>query len=380
MNDLPENAVKQENDIINNHIIIPFNMEITPIKKIILVNFDKNPEEIYFGLELQYLVTKNEGSGYRLIAYRNDKYVDVYDEESLHIQDVGSFEVCENGLANFRKVTFSKIGFEMSGEGIQVEFALADYLGREIDVTIKENCKKKSRLFDLIAPIGVSSIKPVILPVFAMYQFNLVRKRGTEFSIKINGKSIKPDPFLVPFPKDGQFRYFTRYGYDCELVEFGKEREETLQLLEVKDSIVKQDGLISEFQYENGSYKLKAMSFEESKHRFKLNFMEAFPNIIHMGDTAIQGTWQMEMDTSMGDISGDYKITKKDNVVQIELIPSKGWTVTNHMLLTKIMLGKKSVFRNWPKTYCYKQVINLNTRESRCFWERINFERKDKYI
>jgi hypothetical protein len=265
---------------------------------------------------LQYLVTKKEGSGYRLIAYRNDKYVDVYDEDSLKIQDVGSFEVCLNGLANYCKVSFSKVSFELSKEGLQAEFALTDYKGRRIDVTIKEHSKKKSRALDLIAPIGVSSIKPVLFPVYAMYQFDLVRKRNTEISIQINGKSIIPDPFLVPFPKDGQFRYFTRYGYDCELIDFGKERKEILPFYEMNNSnIIKHDGLISSFQYDNGTYKLKSMAFEKSEHQFKLHFTEAFPDIVKMDNVTVKGLFRMEMDTSMGEISGEYSVTKKGNIV-----------------------------------------------------------------
>ncbi len=381
MNNYLEDQAIQTNSIVNEHVIIPFKMEITPIKKLILVNFDKNPEEIYSGLELQYLVTKNEGSGYRLIAYRNDKYVDVYDEDSLMIKDIGSFEVCLNGLANYCKVSFSKANFEIIKEGLQVEFALTDYKGRKIDVTIKEHSKKKSRAFDLIAPIGVSSINPVVLPVFAMYQFDLVRKRNTEISIQIDNKSIIPDPFLVPFPKDGQFRYFTRYGYDCELIDFGRERKEILPFHEMNNSnIIKHDGLISSFQYDKGTYKLKSMAFEKSDHQFKLHFTEAFPDIVKMDNKTVKGSFRMEMDTSMGDISGEYCITKKESIVQIELIPSKGWTVTNKMLLTKIMLGKKSIFRNWPKTYCYKQIINIDTKESTCSWQRINFEPKENYF
>jgi hypothetical protein len=316
-----------------------------------------------------------------LIAYRNDKYVDVYDENSLQIKDVGSFEVCENGLANYQKVDFTKKKLELTKEGIQVEFALKDYMGREIDVTIKEHGNRKSRLFDLIAPIGISSIKPVILPIYAMYQFDLVRKRNTEVSIKVNGKSIKMDPFPFPFPKDGQFRYFTRYGYDCELIEFGKEKKETLQLLPLNNSnTVNQDGVISSFQRDKDCNKLESMSFENSKHQFKLDFVDPFPDMIHMDNETVNGTWQMQMDPSMGEISGEYNVTKKDNIVQIELIPSKGWNVKRNMLLTKIMFSKKSIFVNWPKTYLYKQTINIDTMESSCSWQRINFERKDKYI
>ena len=104
-----------------NSVLQPFNMEINPVKKLVLFNFEKSPDTIYSGLELQWLDSPETGQGFRLIAYRTDEYVDVYDDTAL---------------------------IKQTGEG-----------------------------FDLIAPVGVSSSHPIYLPVFAMYDFDFIRKR-----------------------------------------------------------------------------------------------------------------------------------------------------------------------------------------------------------
>ena len=61
-------------------VLQPFFMEILPIKQLVLFNLDKNPDKIYSGLELQRLESPIYGNSFRLIAYRVDGFIDVYDE------------------------------------------------------------------------------------------------------------------------------------------------------------------------------------------------------------------------------------------------------------------------------------------------------------
>lgn len=361
-------------DIIDNKVLQPFTMEILPIKKLILFNFEKTPEAIYKSLELQYLETKREGKGFRVIAYRNDRYVDIYDEESLCIKDVGKFEVCDKGLKHYRKVTFDKGYFQLTKEGIHVECCFHDYKSRLIDIVVQEHGKKPSRTFDLIAPIGVSSRNPVSFPAFAMYQFDLVRKKNTLLKIQIDGKAISLDAFPVPIPKDGQRRYFTRYGYDCELIEFGKKQEVTLQAYDCNKNEIQEQGLIATYKTAEGMQQMETLQFQHSKHIFILKFVDLLPDLLRMQNTEVIGRFRMEMDQSMGCFSGEYKVMKQDGCVEITMIPSDGWVVKNTMFLTKIMFQKKSVFRTWPKTYCYKQNINIYTGKSSCSWERIDYK------
>ncbi len=355
-------------------VLQPFTMEIAPIKKLLLLNFEKNPEAIYTGLELQYLETELEGKGFRVIAYRNDRYVDVYDEESLYIKELGKFEVCDKGLKHYRKTRFDRGYFQLTEEGIHAEFYFHDYKGRLIDVVVQEHGKKPSRAFDLIAPIGVSSRNPVSFPAFAMYQFDLVRKKNTVLKIQIDGKEILPDAFPVPIPKDGQMRYFTRYGYDCELVEFGKKEEVILRAYDCNKNELHEQGLIATYKTIEGMQQMESLRFQHSKHTFILKFEDLFPDLLHMKNTEVIGRFRIEMDQSMGYFSGEYKVIKQGEQVEITMIPCDGWIVQNKMFLTKIMFQKKSVFRTWPKTYYYKQDIDLHTGKSSSHWERIDYK------
>ena len=352
----------------------PFQMSINPVKKLMLFNFEKNPDKIYKSLELQYWVVKEQEKGYVIIAYRNDEYVDVYAEETLKDAEFSQFEVCGKGLKNLTIESLGNPVFELTDKGIEASFQLKDISERVIQVSVKEDSKKKSRKIDMVAPVGASSENPAMLPVFAMYDFDLVRKSKSTVSIEIDGKKMIPDNFPVPIPKDYQMRYFMRYGYDCELVEFAPAGERILTSYNYEKKPLREEGLIANYKSMNGEIKLDSLSFENSKHNFEVKFLNAFPDIMRMKEGTREGKFQMVMDTSMGDITGKYTVQKEQEMVTIILEPSDGWTVKSKPIFNKILFYKKSIFREWPKSYRYTQKINMNTGESESKWERIEAE------
>lgn len=350
--------------------LLPFQMEIVPITKLMLVNFERRPDEIYNGLEFQYLQTKEEGSGYRMIAYRMDKFVDVFDEESLQMNDPGAFEVCGYGLKNYTKTQFMTKEFVLTEEGLHVEFSFYDVKNRLIDVRVIEHSKRKSRSFDMIAPIGVSSKNPQYFPLYTMYQFDFVRKKNTEISVKIDGITIIPDSF--PMLKDGQKRYFTRYGYDCELVNIATKNESILPVLSLDQSnMVVYKEHCFHFERKENSIGLSHMELQHLKHKLQFCFLQPLPNIMAMKDGRVKGEFKIQMDETMGSIGGEYQVKRNGMLVEIELIPTKGWKAVPNSFVTKMLFNKRTIFCKWPKSYRYHQTIDLETKQSSCGWERI---------
>ena len=56
---------------------LPIKVKYCPMKKLALIPFENNPDKLYKCLELQYFDSEVSGTGYRIIAYRNDNYLDV---------------------------------------------------------------------------------------------------------------------------------------------------------------------------------------------------------------------------------------------------------------------------------------------------------------
>lgn len=68
-----------------NLILNPFQIDIDPMERLLLVNFDKNPDTIYVGFEPQVFNDDKNGKGHIIIGWRQDGKVDVYHQPSLKI-------------------------------------------------------------------------------------------------------------------------------------------------------------------------------------------------------------------------------------------------------------------------------------------------------
>jgi len=350
-------------------VIIPFSLSYIPMRKLGIINFEKRPDSIYTGLEPQYFNGGIHGKGYRVIAYRNDGYVDVYDDMDLNFIKDENFDVAGKGLCERKKVAMKDVIFEKRDTCINISFSFTDKHGRDIVVKVIEGSKKKTNGINLMAPIGSSTKKPSCLPLFFLYDFDFIRKYKTDVELTIDGKEIMQDNFIVPIPKDFQWRYYSRYSSDCHMIEFANAKNEVL-----KEHHPDSSGLVilGDFEYEYDNSKLKKITLQNSSHPLYIEFNLGYPNIQCLDQgTKYVDKFRIVSDDGMGYISGDYFVTRNDDLVRIELTPSRGWTPVPNSMLTKVMFGKKSVFCNWPKSYMYIQNIDIKTLKSNSYWERI---------
>ncbi|MBU9711912.1 hypothetical protein [Evansella tamaricis] len=352
-------------------VIIPFSFTNIPIKKLALINFKKNEDSKYIALEPQYLDDKMIGKGYRVIAYRKDGYVDVYDEKSLHDDKNDSFDVAGKGLCERLKVEMASTRFEKTGDVVFISFQFTDKYGRNINVFLSEKSTKKSRGINLLAPVGSSTENPSYLPLFYLYHFDFVRKYNTTFLITIDENNIRPANFPFPLPKDGQWRSYTRYSNDCHLFEFANQRSSVLEVHTMNgNQNVVCDGEVEYAFTESGA--LTNISLRQTNHQLSVVFKRGIPNLLHFSEKGEwKDTFEITADEGMGVISGEYSVKRADNKVTFELVPSGGWTAKPDSLFTKMMFTKKSIFCSWPKTYKYTQVVDVTTLESTSTWLRV---------
>ena len=69
-------------------MFLPFILKSLPVRKLALINFDNDPDEVYRRFELQLIGTREDP---RIIAYRSDGYVDVYDHIGSEGDDFRSY-------------------------------------------------------------------------------------------------------------------------------------------------------------------------------------------------------------------------------------------------------------------------------------------------
>lgn len=344
---------------------LPIIVKYSPIRKLALIPFEKLPDTIYRGFELQYIEGEPYGLGYRVIAYRNDNFVDVYDDLSLNFIENETFNVVENGLHKHiqTEIGNTKLCKERNNQIISFEFI--DIQNRKISVHIEENSKKTSKSMNLLAPIGVGSKNPEFLPVFFMYDFDFIRKSKSIISCNIDGKDIKIDNF--PIPMNGQARLFARYSNECELLEFASTSMMELQEVKLDENNAYCDENV-EYIFE-GKDVLKKVIVYFGEQKVEIHFNSGL-----CVEKFCVGEFVVKPREQMGYIKGKYSVVCDDTTTTIKLSPKYGWTSKPNSFITKMILGKNSLFCSWSKKYSYEATIDLTMGKVKANWKNGNLK------
>ncbi|MBL4953706.1 hypothetical protein JK635_16075 [Neobacillus sp. YIM B02564] len=341
--------------------VLPFGVKYTPMEKLALINFEKEPDSIYKGFELQYLNGAEIGQGYRILAYRNDGYVDMYDDLSLLFNPNEECDVAEKGLNKHIQTNIANTVFEKLDGCVQISFDFKDLESRKIHVFIKEQTKKKSIPMNLLAPIGFGSEKPSSLPLFFLYNFDFIRRKSTIVDIRIDNKALKLDPFPFPFPMYGQMRYYTRYTMESQILEFFP-----------IDRQVKEIELDERMRYTDQGINYKFVKTANGVGLSQIELIQEKKVVIHFSPAFVlenqTGEFSICPPEEMGHVDGIYQVEKNGDLANVSLIPNKGWTSNPNTRLTKIILSPKSVFCNWSKEYQYSSVVDLKKMNVRAKW------------
>lgn len=196
--------------------------------------------------------------------------------------------------------------------------------------------------------------------------------------IQIDGKKRTPDKFPAPMPKEMQFRYFARYSLDCQIIEFAKAGRITLEQHEI---INEHKIIFNNTEYElvrkEDIILLSKMVILDKNHPVHITFVDEIPIYVNnsvsssnQGNFSSEGNFIIDAGDLMGTIAGKYSFQLKEKIMCYTLMPTEGWSSVPNSLLTKIMLGKNTVFCTWPKTYKYQLQVNVNNGEAESSWVR----------
>ena len=334
----------------NTQLFSPFQIDIDPIERLLLINFEKDPDSLYVGFEPQAFDDDINGTGILVIGWRNDEKIDIYHQPGLY-PDPEKFDIAGKGLANMLERKMEGALFEITETGAQAQITFPDLDGRMIELHLEERSTRTRKPFGLLAPMGQAAENPSAMPLVLLHDFYFVLRSDTDLSVKIGDRYHKPDSF--PLPLDFSRIQFARYSPDPLIAMLNPAFDGLLHPL---DEPVNNTVILGGTRYEltmNGPvYEIQSFSRTYKHRELIVSFSPAFPNVGALRAGAeTSGTFEIAGDSTTGFIRGEYSVQNRDGQINIELIPSGGWIPNEAKLTLRFLYRMVPMFKEWPTTY-----------------------------
>ncbi|HSI74862.1 MAG TPA: hypothetical protein VK957_03155 [Lunatimonas sp.] len=355
------------------HLLSPFSIDIEPMSRLLLVNFEKDPDTVYVGFEPQVFDDAVHGKGHLVIGWRTDGKVDVYHEPSLTLNP-DKYDIVGKGLENLVECEFEEAFFEIDKAGVQANYIFNDLQNRKVSIKISEKNSKKRKPFGLLAPMGSAAEKPSAMPLVMLRDFYFVRSSQTDFKVSID--TIQHQPDRLPIPIDWTSMYFARYSPKPLIARLNPDVDGVISPIEVGQGIktLKQGDYTFDFSWKNDRIAIQKISRVNDVHPVSITFEGAFTDIESLAtNSAKRGKFTIEADPSIGTLPGNYSVENTNDAIKIEM-RFEGWKPRPSKLSLYLIYALAGVFKKWPATYVWTAFINKSgdgnyTMNSK--WKRI---------
>ena len=339
-------------------LFTPFGLHVDPMERLLLINIENDPDELYIGFEPQVFDDDVHGRGMLVIGWRADGLVDVYHQPTLSL-DPATYDITGEGLANMVEAPLEGARFEVTESGVDASVAFTDVLGRPIELSVVERGHPPRNPFGLLAPMGAAAAEPSALPLVFLHDFTFVRRANTDVRIVVAGHERRPD--TLPLPIDGSRMYFMRYSPDPLIATLNPSSDGPLAPLTlVNGEAHADDGVVYDLLENHGRLELQRLRRAHGEHEVRIDFMPSFPDLLGLADgVRASGTFVVNADASVGTVAGDYSVERVGDSVTVRLVPSDGWTPNERLLSVRLMYTLVPLFRGWPTTYLWTAVIDV---------------------
>jgi hypothetical protein len=353
-------------------IYSPFNIHIDPMEGLLLITFLGDADTLYTGLEPQLFNDTINGTGMLIIAWRVDGFVDVYHQPSLSLNPA-KYDIAGKGLANMITRDMEGAYYNVNEQGVQAWFEFTDIHNRKIEVHIAEKNPASRKPFGLLAPMGDAAESPSSMPMVILHDFYLVRKKHTDYSIKIDGRMHTPDNF--PMRMDRKKMYFTRYSMDPMIATLNPAHSGPLSGLQSAGNNTASLGNTSlALETINNRQYIKSLQVENKNHALSMHFEPSVPNIAEFAvGESYRGKFVIEGHRNIGKIKGRYSMINHQGTIKVELNPSGGWKPRPDRFSLRVLYTVAGVFKKWPKSYFWNAEITFDDADlpyMESSWER----------
>jgi hypothetical protein len=345
-------------------VIVPFELFHDPMERLLIVNFRGDPE--YDGIELQVFDDEVKGHGLAALMYRTDGKLDWYMTPGLALDreaaSVGA------GLGEWVTQDFPyRLDIGTHGVDAEVHFSLHD--GRQVELAVTEHRRTPGRHIDLLAPLGVGIERPTFLPYFVMFGIDLVRRGGTDVTMRIAGADRELERIPVPIPYSGRLCYLARYCDEPFIMRINPAISGPART--VDPAAGGGGGERLAFIEREGHAELARLSVSAAGHEAWLELDPALPDLAALADGATSnGRFAIGSD-DLQMIAGDITIVRAGQEATLTMQPTEPWRPAGGALVWLTLRMFPSFFRTWTTTYRWEATLSLaETAKIRSSWSR----------
>jgi len=340
-------------------LFLPFTARLDPMERLLIINFERDPDTVYIGFEPQAFDDPDTGRGLLVIGWQRDGRVDVYHQPQLNLKRE-DYDIVGKGLSDFAVRSFEGGHFTIGERGADLDLAFEDKTGRMVSLRVHERNPKPRRPFGLLAPFPSGTENPPGLPLVVLHDFYFVRQAHTDIAIAIDGRSHQPD--ALPAPIDGTRMHFVRYSPDLFAVIWNENHDGPLPAAAVSSGEAVEAGdAVCEIRDNAGHPEISAMRVETGRHTVRFAFDPPFPDIAHLADDLrLAGDLLVDLGPALGHIAGVYRVQRAGSTVTIGIHPAGGWRPRISKPSLWFIYTVAPVFRRWPTTYQWQAAVDLS--------------------
>jgi hypothetical protein len=221
----------------------------------------------------------------------------------------------------------------------------------------------------LLAPVGSVLEDPASLSLFVMGGCDLVRRSGRAFDVRIDGRPVATGRLPVGWLHR---RRLVKYTVDPTVVVCNQAYEGPVATVDSRAP--------GDVEVDPRSGGIAALRACNGGHHARLELAPAL-HVAHLRPRqAIEGTWQLGIDSDPAVVGGFWAAERRQDVVDLVLDIVRGWRPTGLPVLMAVVTRLAPVFRTWPTTYRWTGTVTLGDQPTlTARWERKGDQRDESY-
>ncbi|WP_420176206.1 hypothetical protein [Luteococcus sp. OSA5] len=328
-------------------VLLPLRVTVAPVKALATIPFDRHADHVYTALELHYL-DRGDERGWRVLAHRHDRHVDVYDGASLTLDPTERCSVYGKGVRRHVTTLIQQAALEVDENGCaHIAITFTDLYGRRISVDVQEKAAKPSQPTRLLSTTGATADRPGSFPLFLFRTVDFVRLRRSTLDVTIDGAAVALEPFPAPVPLAGARRTYVKYATDVDLLHLFPTDEHHLRTVTVTDGV----HLRGEVAYHFEGEALARIVVRGTEVTFTP------PLDLHRPG---KGRVEVVSRPGMGVVGGSYRAKASQGSARFTLQIDKVRVPQQGSRSHRIFVNDRSRFGRWPRRYRFAARYDLS--------------------